>query len=333
MKSTRWTRRDFLFAAGASFALTVGGHGQAIANTADWPAKPIKLMVPWPAGGPTDVTSRVIGKHLSERLKQAVVIENNLGASGAIGTQQVARSAPDGYTLTMMATPTLLAKFLYKSQQVDVTKDLQPVAVAYDLPLVLVVNPQVLPNVKTLQNLLDHIRAQNGEFLYTTSTPGSIGHVGMVQLLERAGLQAQHIGYKGGPAAMTDLLGGHVGMMFGDLVVALPHIKSGRLLALGVGSSAQIEQLPEVQTIAEQGFAGFEASAWAGLLAPKGTPMPVVERLSQEIEEILKDEGVRRLLVEAGTMPVYKNAAEMSERLKADAQRWGTIIKEKNITP
>lgn len=334
MKPKEWTRRDFLSATAASIGtVALGNPVEAFASTNDWPAKPIRLVVPWPAGGPTDVTSRVIGKDLSERLKQAVVIENTPGASGSIGTQQVARSTPDGYTLTMMATPTLLAKFLYASQQIDVTKDLTPVAVAYDLPLVLVVNPQALPNIKSLRNPLDHIKAQRGEFLYTTSAAGSIGHVGMVQLLDQAGLQAQHVGYKGGPAAMTDLLGGFVRMMFGDLVVALPHIRSGRLLALGVGSRTRIEQLPDVPTIAEQGFPEFEAAAWAGLLAPLGTPQPVVDRLSSETREILKREDVRRLLVEAGTMPAYMSATEMSERLKRDAARWGAIIKEKNITP
>lgn len=301
---------------------------------ADWPSKPLKLIVPWPAGGPTDVASRVIGQELSQRLGQPIVIENKPGASGSIGTLQVVRSQPDGYTFTMMATPTLLAHFLYKgSTTVDVSKDLAPVATTYDLPLVLVVNPKVLPGVKTLPDLIAKIKSEGGKFQYTTSAPGSIGHVGMALLQDEGGFQMQHIPYKGGPAAMTDLLGGQVGMMFGDLVVALPHIRSGKLIALAVGSSQRIPQLPDTKTLAEQGFKDFEAVAWAGVLAPLNTPKPIVDRLNTELQQILAKKDIQDRLIQAGTLPFYQDAQTMSVRLKNDSQKWGKVIREKNILP
>lgn len=297
----------------------------------DWPSKPIKIIVPWPAGGATDVASRIVGEKLALRLKQPVVIENKPGAAGVIGTLQAVQSAPDGYTFTMMTTPTPLAAFLYKNKQVDVTKDLMPVAAVYDLPNVLVINPKVLPGVKTLPELIAKIKAANGEFNYTTSSPGSLSHISMVQLQDLGGFRMQHIAYKGGPAAMADVLGGQIGMMFGDLAITLPQIKAGRLIPLAVGSAQRIEQLPDVKTFIEQGFQDFEVVAWGGLLAPLGTPQPVVNRISSEIKEILGEQDVRQRLVQAGTPASYKDSAQMGKYLKTFVDKWGTVIREKNI--
>ncbi|MCU7370092.1 tripartite tricarboxylate transporter substrate binding protein [Paucibacter sp. O1-1] len=306
--------------------------GNSAAQSSDWPSKPIKVIVPWPPGGPTDVATRIITQRLAERLKQPFVIENRAGAAGTIGTQQAARSAPDGYTFTMMATPTLLATYLYKSKPVDVTKDLAPVAAAYDLPIVLVVNPQALPGVKTLPDLVAKIKASKDDFIYTTSSPGSIAHVSMSDWADQADLRMQHIAYKGGPAAMTDLLGGQVPVMFSDLVVALPHIQSGKLIALAIGSPRRIEQLPQVKTFAEQGFKDFSAVALGGLLAPLGTPQHIVDRVSGEMKSILDEPEVRQRLIQAGTQPAYKNSMEMTQFLRGYADKWGSVIQRKKIS-
>ncbi len=325
--SANITRRLALGAAFASFAVLAAGPVAA----QEWPAKPIKLIVPFPPGGPTDTASRVVGQKLSERLKQPVVVENRAGASGTIAAQFVAKSAPDGYTLMMLATPTLLAPHLYKSAGYDVNKDFAPVASVYDLPIVVVVNPTVLPDVKTLPDLIAKAKAEGGKLNYTSSGPGSFGHLTMEMLKSLGNFDMQHIAYKGGTPAVTDLLGGQVPVMYADLVAALPHIQAGKLRAIAVGSPQRIVQLPDVKTIAEQGFKGFDAVSWGGLLAPAGTPKPVVDRVSAEIKQILADKDVQDKLVKAGAVSAYGDPAQMATRIRADFDKWGQVIRDKQI--
>jgi len=325
--SANITRRLALGAAFASLAVLAAVPAAA----QEWPAKPIKLIVPFPPGGPTDTASRVVGQKLSERLKQPVVVENRAGASGTIAAQFVAKSAPDGYTLMMLATPTLLAPHLYKSAGYDVNKDFAPVASVYDLPIVVVVNPTVLPDVKTLPDLIAKAKAEGGKLNYTSSGPGSFGHLTMEMLKSLGNFDMQHIAYKGGTPAVTDLLGGQVPVMYADLVAALPHIQAGKLRAIAVGSPQRIVQLPDVKTIAEQGFKGFDAVSWGGLLAPAGTPKPVVDRVSAEIKQILADKDVQDKLVKAGAVSAYGDPAQMATRIRADFDKWGQVIRDKQI--
>ncbi|MEO6322882.1 MAG: tripartite tricarboxylate transporter substrate-binding protein, partial [Polaromonas sp.] len=266
-----------------------------------WPNKPIKLIVPFPAGGPTDTASRIVGQKLAERLKQPVVIENRAGASGAIAAAAVARSEPDGYTLMMLATPTLLAPHLYKKAGYDILKDFAPVATIYDLPIVMVVNPALMPSVTDLQKLITHAKAQPGKLNYTSSGVGSFGHLSMESLKAQGQFDMQHVAYRGGVPAITDLLGGQVPMMYADLVAALPHIQSGKLRAIAVGSPRRLSLIPNVKTVAEQGFSGFDAVSWGGLLAPAGTPRDIVSRLSEEFKQILSEKDVQERLEHAGT--------------------------------
>ncbi|TMH01483.1 MAG: tripartite tricarboxylate transporter substrate binding protein, partial [Betaproteobacteria bacterium] len=194
-----------------------------------YPNKAIKLIVPFPAGGPTDTASRIVGQKLSERLKQPVVVENRAGASGSIAAVAVAKSPPDGYTIMMLATPTLLAPHLYKKAGYDILKDFAPVATVYDLPIVMVVNPTLMPSVTDLQKLITHAKAQPGKLNYTSSGVGSFGHLSMESLKALGQFDMQHVAYRGGVPAITDLLGGQVPMMYADLVAALPHIQAGKL--------------------------------------------------------------------------------------------------------
>ena len=327
MKFATLNRRQTLAIAIASLAVVAGAP--AIAQ--DWPARPIKLIVPFPPGGPTDTASRVVGQKLAERLKQPVVVENRAGASGTIAAQFVAKSAPDGYTLMMLATPTLLAPHLYKSAGYDVSKDFAPVASVYDLPIVVVVNPTVLPDVKSLPDLIAKAKAEKGQLNYTSSGPGSFGHLTMEMLKDLGGFDMQHIAYKGGTPAVTDLLGGQVPVMYADLVAALPHIQSGKLRAIAVGSPQRIVQLPDVKTIAEQGFKGFDAVSWGGLLAPAGTPKAVVDRVSAEVKQILVDKDVQDRLVKAGAAAAYGDPAQMSSRIRTDFDKWGKVIRDKQV--
>ena len=329
MKFTTFTRRQALAAIGIA-SLTVVAAAPVAAQQ-DWPARPIKLIVPFPPGGPTDTASRVVGQKLAERLKQPVVVENRAGASGTIAAQFVAKSAPDGYTLMMLATPTLLAPHLYKAAGYDVAKDFASVASVYDLPIVVVVNPTVLPDVKTLPDLIAKAKAEKGQLNYTSSGPGSFGHLTMEMLKDLGGFDMQHIAYKGGTPAVTDLLGGQVPVMYADLVAALPHIQSGKLRAIAVGSPQRVVQLPDVKTVAEQGFKGFDAVSWGGLLAPAGTPKPVVDRVSAEVKQILADKDVQERLVKAGAAAAYGDPAQMASRIRTDFDKWGKVIRDKNV--
>jgi len=272
-----------------------------------WPSKPIKLIVPFPPGGPTDTASRLVGQKLAERLKQTVVVENKAGASGALAAKQVIESSADGYTLMMLATPTLLAPHLYKKAGYDTVKNFTPVATVYDLPIVVVVNPTQMPTVTDLQRLITHAKAQPGQLNYTSSGPGSFGHLSMELLKELGQFDMQHVPYKGGVPAITDTIGGQVPMMYADLVAALPHIQSGKLRAIAVGSPQRVSMLPQVKTIAEQGFKGFDAVSWGGLLAPAGTPKDVVARIDREVGEILADKSVQDKLLTAGAIANYQN--------------------------
>ena len=323
MNIIRCTRRALLAALLPLVATT------ALADA--WPSRPIKLVVPFPAGGPTDTASRILGQKLAERLKQPVVVENRAGASGSIAAKQVMDSPADGYTLMMLATPTLLAPHIYKKTGYDTVKNFTPVATIYDLPIVVVVNPAQMPSVTDVQRLITHAKARPGQINYTSSGPGSFGHLSMELLKELGQFDMQHVPYKGGVPAITDTIGGQVPVMYADLVAALPHIQSGKLRAIAVGSPQRVAMLPQVKTIAEQGFKGFDAVSWGGLLAPLGTPKEVVSRINKEVTEILADKAVQEKMLTAGAIANYQSAERMAARIQGDYDKWGRVIRNKSI--
>lgn len=330
MKHLTLNRRHALGLAAAP--LLAGLTGTSFAQKA-WPSKTIRLVVPFPPGGPTDTASRIVAQDLSERLKNTVVVENRAGASGSIAATQVTRSAPDGYTLMMLATPTMLAPHLYKQISYDTVKDFTPVATVYDLPIVIVVNPDLLPDVNDLEGLIAHAKSQKLPMNYTSSGAGSFGHLSMEMLKEMGGFDMEHIPYGGGVPAITDTIGGQVPIMYADLVAALPHIKAGKLRAIAVGSPERVSMLPDVKTIAEQGVTGYDAVSWGGLLAPLGTPDEVVQRIAAEVEEILADPAVQERLLGAGAIARFQSPAGLGRRLQSDYERWGQIIRDKDIAP
>lgn len=320
------TRRAVLALAAAPLLL-----GSAFAQQAAWPDKMIKLVVPFPAGGPTDTASRIVGQKLGERLKQAVVVDNRAGASGSIAAAQVMKSAADGYTLMMLATPTMLAPHLYKKAGYDTVKDFTPVATVYDLPIVVVVNPRMLPDVVDLKTLIAHAKAEKSPLNYTSSGAGSFGHLSMEMLKQMAGFDMQHVPYKGGVPAITDTIGGQVPVMYADLVAALPHIQAGKLRAIAVGSPQRVTMLPDVKTIAEQGIKGYDAVSWGGLLAPPGTPKAVVERIANEVKQILAEKEIQEKLLNVGAIAHFQGPAQMGQRVQQDYTRWGQLIRDKGI--
>ncbi|MBO9357594.1 tripartite tricarboxylate transporter substrate binding protein [Bordetella petrii] len=316
----------------AVLALAAGLLMAGAAAAQPYPSQPIRLIVPFPPGGPTDVASRLVGQQLEARLQQPVIVENRPGASGSIAANLLKRSPPDGYTLMMLATPTLFAPFFYKNAGYETPKDFQPVATVYDLPIVVVVNPKKLPDVTSLAQLVDYARAHPGELNYASSGAGSFGHMTMELLQDVGKFEMQHVAYKGGVPAITDTIGGQVPMMYADLVAALPHIQAGKLRALAVGSPNRVSVLPDVPTISEQGFAGFDAVSWGGLLAPPGTPAQVIERLNRELEAILADPALQAKLINAGTIAHFEPAAAMGQRIATDYQKWGALAREKGMT-
>ncbi len=296
------------------------------------PDKTIKLVVPFPAGGPTDTASRIVGQRLAERLKQTVVVENRAGASGAIAAAQVAKSAPDGNTLMMLATPTMLAPHFNKAAGYDTIKDFVPVATVYDLPIVIVVNPTLLPDVTDLAKLIAYAKAQPKSMNYTSSGVGSFGHLSMELLQQLAGFEMQHVPYKGGVPAITDTIGGVVPVMYSDLVAALPHIKSGKLRAIAIGSPQRVSVVPDVKTISEQGIKGYDAVSWGGLLVVKGTPKAVVDKLANEIQAILSEKEVQDRLRDAGCIANFEGPAQMGQRVQNDYAKWGRVIRDRSIS-
>ena len=324
--SFKKTRRHVL-----AVAVALCAAPAAFAAAQGYPEKPLRLVVPFPPGGPTDIASRIVGQELSKRLGETVVVENRAGASGAIAANNIKGSKPDGYSIMMLATPTLLAPQLYPSTRYDVDKDFAPIATVYDLPIVVVVNPEVL-DVSSMEELIAKAKEEKGELNYTSSGVGSFGHLTMELLKDLGGFDMLHVPYGGGVPAITDLLGGQVPLMYADLVAALPHIQDGKLRALAVGSPERVEMLPDVPTIAEQGFPGFSAVSWGGLLAPAGTPKEIIDRLSTEVESILADEEVRKRMLGAGAFAHYENPEAMSQRIRSDVEKWGNLIREKNLS-
>ncbi|KRC26370.1 tripartite tricarboxylate transporter substrate binding protein [Acidovorax sp. Root219] len=329
--TTHLNRRTALQGLAALGSAGLLGTSLAQSTKDAWPASLIKLIVPFPAGGPTDTASRIVGQKLAERLKQAVVVENRPGASGSIAALQVMKAEPDGYTLMMLATPTLLAPHLYKKAGYDTVKDFAPVATVYDLPIVVVVNPTQLPDVTDLRKLIANAKAQKNPLNYTSSGAGSFGHLSMELLKQMGGFDMQHVPYKGGVPAITDTIGGQVPVMYADLVAALPHIKAGKLRAIAVGSPQRVAMLPDVPTIAEQGFKGYDAVSWGGLLAPAGTPKAVVDRIAGEVRQILAEKETQEKLLHAGAIARFQDPAQMGQHLQQDYAKWGQLIRDKSI--
>lgn len=328
--SAHFSRRQLLAFAGAAPLMGLSGLSHA---QAQWPSKIIKLMVAFPAGGPTDTAARIVGQKLAERLGQQIIIENKPGASGSIGTASFIKSPADGYNLSMFGMPSLLAPLMYRNNAYDVTKDFTPVATVYDLPMAIVVNPQVIRNVENLQDLIRYIQTAKEPLNFTSSGTGSFGHLAMEQLKELGKFDLMHVPYRGSAPAVADLLGGQIGIMFADVVAALPHIQAGKLKAIALSSPKAKAFLPQVQAISEQGFPGFDFDSWGGLIVPLRTPQPIIDRIAKETQAIIQsDTELRQKLLSAGAIASFQNGQQMHARLSKDYARWSDIVKTKNIS-
>lgn len=295
---------------------------------AAYPDRPVQWVIPFPPGGPTDVASRVLTSAFEAELGKTFVAVNKPGASGSIGVRQVINSKPDGYTIGMLASPSLTAPFMLASKPYDLTKDVKPVSVAYVTPLLLVVNPKVLPDVTDVKSLAETGKKQ--DLNYTSAATGSTGHLTMELLKKELGFQGTHIAYQGSAPAVTAVLGGEVPIMFSDAVAVLPHIKAGTLRAIAV-SIDNFDELPDVKTLAAQGVQSTKAVSWVGMVAPNGTPDDVTKLLSDTLKKVVQDPEVAKRMKSVGAYPVYGDAADMANRIKVDSAIWEQVINENKL--
>jgi tripartite-type tricarboxylate transporter receptor subunit TctC len=304
--------------------------GAATVAAQSYPTRPIRMVVAYPPGGGTDIVGRMMAQRFTEQLGQNVVVDNRGGATGNIGTELVARSAPDGYTLLMgNVAPNAINVSLFKSLPYDPVKDFAPVSLVAATPNVLVVHP-ALP-VNTVKELIALARAKPGALNFPSAGIGSSSHLAGELLKSLAKIDMVHVPYKGGGPALTDLLAGQMQLMFATMPAAMPHVKAGKLRAVAVTTAKRSQTFRELPTVAEEGVAGYEASTWYGLLAPAGTPQPVVERLHQETVKALAGAELRERLAAQGFEPVGGSPAEFTAYIKSEIAKWGRVIREAGI--
>ena len=295
-----------------------------------YPARPVRIIVPLGAGGFADVPARILAPRLSAQMGGSFFVENKPGAGSTIGADMVAKAKPDGETLLFTATPHVISAHLYKKLPYDALKDFAPVALIASGPYALVVTADM--PAKSVKELIAAAKAQPGKIDYASSGNGSAQHLVGALFASMAGIELSHVPYKGSSQAMQDLLGGRVKVSFAGIPNVLPHVRSGRLRALGVTGAKRWPDLPEVPTIAEAGVPGFEADLWLCLLAPAGTPAPIVERLAEEIGKALHDQELVQNLRHAGIAPSFLGPKEFAPFFRAEYEKWGKVVRETGAT-
>jgi tripartite-type tricarboxylate transporter receptor subunit TctC len=305
-------------------ALALAAHAQ------EYPSKPIKLIVPFPPGGGTDVLSRATAHALATANGWNVIVDNRPGAGGNIGLDATAKSPPDGYTIAMGQTANLAVNpALYRSIPFDPLRDFAPIALVSSQPLVLVVAAQ--SPYRTLNDILAAAKAKPGELNMGSAGNGTIGHIGGELFQRRAGVKFTHVPYKGAAAAVTDMLGGRVDVFFANTQSVSGQITGGKLRTIAVTSAKRLETMPDVPTIAELGFAGFEAATWSGLVAPAGTPQPIIDRLNAEVNKALQTKDLQQKLRDDASTALGGTPKQFTEFLRAEIAKWGAAVRDAGI--
>jgi tripartite-type tricarboxylate transporter receptor subunit TctC len=297
---------------------------------AEYPERPIRIVVPFAPGGFTDVAARILQRELGAAIGQPVIVENKAGAGSTIGTGEIARAKPDGYTLAMVSTTHVISPHLYKQMPYDALRDFTPVMRLAEGPYVLVVHPS-LP-VKSVAELVALAKKEPGRIDYASSGNGSAQHLVGALFCRMSGAELNHVPYKGSNQAMSDVLGGQVKVSFVGVPNALPNLANGKLRALGVSTPKRYADLPGVPTIAEAGVPGFEATVWLGLLAPPGTPREVVQKLNAEVVRVLAAPEAKRLMASAGVEVATSSPEEFGRLLQSEFERWGKVVRETGAT-
>jgi len=309
-----------------ALASVVGAQAQS------YPAKPIRMIVPFPPGGGVDFVGRIVGQKLSDRFGQQVAIDNRAGANGIVGLEALKSAPPDGYTIAAAsAGPLTVNPFIYKKLSYDPLRDFTPIANMINFPLLLVVHPS-LP-VRNVKDLISLARSRPGQLSYSSSGVGNSGHLAAELFDSMAKIRILHVPYKGTAPAGVALLSGEVQLTFSSIPTVLPHVRSGRLRALGVGNVERIASLPDFPTIAEAGLPGYEAYAWAGMIGPASMPAAIVQRLSKEITEIVVMKDVTERMLAEGTVPTPSGPEEFAAYMRAELKKWGEVVKLAGIKP
>ena len=304
-----------------------GLHHVALAQ--DWPVRPIKLIVPFAAGGNTDSIARLVSERLTSSLGQPVVVENKLGAGGGIAAEFVAKASPDGYTLLMAAMPVMAILPVISKTNYDPIRDFQPISNIGSNPFVMGVHNSIPAN--TVQEFVSFVKKNPGKFNFASGGSGSVSHLTPALFLKRADLDMTHIAYKGGAPAVADLLSGNVQMYFGNLSELQPHVSGGLIKIIGVSSDRRASQLPLVPTIAESGYPGFKTVTWNGLMAPANTPQVVVQKLSDAVKDMMSSEATRQRLLSLGVDPIGNTPREFADTVKLDITIWSEAAKAANL--
>ena len=330
MKS-RDSRRQFNIRSLTTLAMLAGwvafpAH-QALAQAADaYPNKPIRMVVPYPPGGPTDLTARVVAAEMNQVLGQTIVVDNKPGASGMIGAESVAKADPDGYTFLANASLHVINPAIYPDMRFDAVKDFVPITQLARVPLVLVV-PTNSP-IKSIKDLVDYAKQHPDKLNFASAGNASAQQLAGESFKIFAGINMQHVPYKGSAPALADLVGGQVQLMFDSMPSAIPFIKSGKLRPIAVTTSTRAKALPDLPTIAESGYPGFDISTWYGFWAPKGTPPAIVAKLSDAAAKVLKQDGVISKYESMGAEPIGSSPAEFAKFNETEAAKWLDIVKK-----
>jgi len=326
-------RRQALHAFGALLALGLGATGAAYAQASPWPAKPVRIVVPFAAGGTTDILARAIAPELGKAFGQQFIVDNRGGAGGNIGAELVARSAPDGYTLLMGTVGTHgINRALYKQLPYDPIKDFAPVTLVASVPNVMVMNTEKARSlgINTVQDFIRYAQANPGKLNMASSGNGTSIHLAGELFKSMTGTYMLHMPYRGSAPALLDMVGGNMDVMFDNLPSSMAHIKGGKLKALAVTSAKRSTALPDVPTVEEAGgpaLKGFEASSWFGLLAPAGTPADIVQRVQQEVAKALATPAVKERLLSQGAIPGGNTSAEFASLIDREHRKWAQVVK------
>lgn len=315
----------YLLAIGASsLAAAVPAFAQA------FPAKPIRLILPYPPGGGSDTIARPFARKMGENIGQQVIVDNRGGAGGNIGMEAAARSAPDGYTVVMGLTAQLAVNpGLYQKMPYDPLRDFEPITLLANGAYLLVAHPS-LP-VKSLKDVIAIAKKRPGELFYASSGNGSGAHLASELLNTMAGIRIVHVPYKGGGPALVDTIAGQTQLLFATPIASAGHLKAGRLRAIAVSTTKRVNSMPDVPTASESGLPGYDSGVWYGMLAPRGTPREIVARLNEEFRKVLADPGIRDFLTKSGIDPEGSSPEELAKYMRSEIDKWAKVIKSANI--